>query len=245
MTRNPDWTRDELLLTLDLYFRVYQIYNHKGHPEIVELSNLLNSLPIHPRSGKSEKFRNPNGVYMKLCNFLRFDPSYEGTGLPRGSKLDEKVWEEFYSDREHLSEIASSIKNNYRYLTPPKSNTAEANVADEDEEFPEGQILSRLHRQRERSSKLVRKKKGKIMQLTGRLACEVCNFDFAVFYGELGFGFAECHHNVPISIIDGEQRIKISDLSITCANCHRMIHRTRPWLAIQELRDLLGNSDES
>jgi 5-methylcytosine-specific restriction protein A len=72
--RNPKWTRDELILALDLYFRCTPLKTNKDHHEIVKLSNILNSLPIHPKKLEYEKFRNPNGVYMKLCNFLWFDP---------------------------------------------------------------------------------------------------------------------------------------------------------------------------
>jgi 5-methylcytosine-specific restriction enzyme A len=78
MSKNPNWTIDELILSLDLYLRVNPIHTNENHPEIVKLSELLNSLPIHPRKTKRENFRNPNGVYMKLCNFLRFDPNYHG-----------------------------------------------------------------------------------------------------------------------------------------------------------------------
>ncbi len=64
--RNPKWTRDELILALELYFRCKPSKINKEHPEVVRLSKLLNSLPIHPQKEKYEKFRNPNGVYMNL-----------------------------------------------------------------------------------------------------------------------------------------------------------------------------------
>jgi hypothetical protein len=37
----------------------------------------LNQLPIHAKQNLNEKFRNPKGVYMKLCNFLRLDPFFQ------------------------------------------------------------------------------------------------------------------------------------------------------------------------
>ena len=63
---------------------------------------------------------------MKLCNFLSFDPDYHGKSLEAGSKLDEEAWNKFYPDRERLSDIATAICQNYKYLTPPKSNSEEA-----------------------------------------------------------------------------------------------------------------------
>lgn len=100
--KNPKWTRDELILALDLYFRCPPNKTNKDNPGIIALSDLLNSLPIHPHKAQHEKFRNPNGVYMKLCNFLRFDPNYSGTGLTAGGKLEEDIWNEFSANKENL-----------------------------------------------------------------------------------------------------------------------------------------------
>ena len=56
--------------------------------------------------------------------------------------------------------------------------------------------------------------------------CHVCGFDFEETYGQLGEGFIEVHHIVPLS-----KRAKRKptdprkDLVCLCANCHRMIHR--------------------
>lgn len=99
MPRNPNWTRDELILALDLYFRENPNHTSDTNPEVIKLSDTLNRLPVHPISKHEEKFRNPNGVYMKLCNYLRFDPNYSGVGLKRGGKLEEEIWNEFSGDR--------------------------------------------------------------------------------------------------------------------------------------------------
>jgi 5-methylcytosine-specific restriction protein A len=71
----------------------------------------------------------------------------------------------------------------------------------------------------------------------GRLACEVCNFDFGVVYGELGTGFAECHHKLPLS--EGVRRTRLEDLAIVCSNCHRMLHRRSLSLSIEQLAELV------
>jgi 5-methylcytosine-specific restriction protein A len=100
MPRNPVWTDDELILALDLYVRLNPAHTSDSNPAIIELSNVLNSLPIHAEALRGEKFRNPSGVYMKLCNFLRFDPGYTGKGLVAGGKREKLVWDTYYSDRE-------------------------------------------------------------------------------------------------------------------------------------------------
>lgn len=110
---------------------------------------------------------------------------------------------------------------------------------DEDEEFPEGRIIRRLHNVKERSLDASRKKKAQVLKKTGKLECEVCNFDFARYYGEEGYGFAECHHVRPLAELKGERRIRTDDLAIVCANCHRMLHKIRPWATVSQLRDRL------
>jgi 5-methylcytosine-specific restriction protein A len=77
--RNPSWTRDELILALDLYVRFKGNPPGKGSAEIIGLSAILNRLSGSTAAGRSD-FRNPNGVYMKLMNFRRFDPLYQAQG---------------------------------------------------------------------------------------------------------------------------------------------------------------------
>jgi 5-methylcytosine-specific restriction protein A len=102
----------------------------------------------------------------------------------------------------------------------------------------EGQRLLRLHWERERKPELSKAKKQAVLVTIGRLACEACDFDFASVYGELGAGFAECHHVSPLSELEGPRETTLDDLAIVCANCHRMLHK-RPWRRVDELRALL------
>lgn len=233
--RNPKWTRDELILALELYFRCPPLRTNKASLEVVELSNLLNVLPLHPLRDGFDKFRNPNGVYMKMCNFLRFDPDYKGKGLVAGGKLEEEIWNEFSRDQERLRSIAEGIKENFLLVPRPTNDGQE-----EDEEFDEGKILTRVHKSRERSFSAVKKKKESVLRNTGKLSCEVCSFDFASIYGILGKGFAECHHTKPVSELKKGEKIKLQDLSMVCANCHRIIHRSKPMISIKELRELIS-----
>lgn len=236
MPRNPPWTRDELILALDLYFRANPLHTSEKNPEIRALSRLLNELPVHAERPDRAVFRNPNGVYMKLCNFLRFDPDYKGKGLTRGGKEEEAVWKDFAADRARLRSTAAAIRKAHDTITPTEVSSE---VPSTDEEFPEGRILTALHKRRERSPILTRRKKAAVLAATGALGCEVCGFDFRARYGDLGNGFAECHHKVPLVDLRGATRTKLDDLAIVCANCHRMIHRSQSMLSIAELRALI------
>lgn len=235
--RNPKWSRDELILALELYMRVNPLHTSDNNPDIIALSETLNSLPIHPQAEHGEKFRNANGVYMKLCNFLRFDPNYRGSGLQRGGKLEKAVWDEFSLDVSRLKATATAILLGAPFVSAHDFDK-ELNI-DEGEEFPEGRILTQLHKRRERNKLATKKKKYHISKTKGNLACEVCNFDFQQVYGALGFGFAECHHRKPLAELNELKNTKLEDLAIVCANCHRMLHRARPWITVEELRQAI------
>src|SRR5689334_21971392 len=97
-TRNPPWIRDELILALDLYLRYSGDVPGKSSDEIAQLSDDLNAYARLRGVEMADRFRNTNGVYMKLMNFRRLDPKFIDSGrvgLSRGSKLEEVVWTEF------------------------------------------------------------------------------------------------------------------------------------------------------
>jgi predicted HNH restriction endonuclease len=106
-------------------------------------------------------------------------------------------------------------------------------------EFPEGRVLYRLHRFHERSGDVPRRAKELALKKHGKLACVVCGFDFHATYGPVGAGFIECHHTVPVSELDYGMMTKLADVVLVCSNCHRMLHRRRPWLRIEALKALL------
>jgi len=230
-SRPPTWVRDELILALDLYIR--HGWLDDLHPEVQELSAILNGLPLHPEWRFSTKFRNPNGVCMKLANFQALDPEYTGTGLADVSAGDQAVWDEFRQIPEELAKLAKSIREG------AKTDEAET-PEDGEDEVAEGRILTRIHRARERNQRLVAKRKLERRKETGgALTCEVCDFDFSAFYGDRGDGFAECHHKIPLAE-SGSTKTKLQDLAVLCANCHRMIHVRRPTLSIDELKQIIA-----
>ncbi len=231
--RNPPWERDELILALDLYFRI-QFPSSVSHqsPEIEQLSDLLNKLPIHKNPAEATKYRNPSGVYMKLCNFLRLDPNYPGQGLDQGSKKDVEVWNEFSGNLPYLHKVADSIKTEYSKLNEFSG------VLAEEEEFScmEGRILYQLHRTRERNQEIVKKAKEHAIKSGHGLVCCICNFDFYHFYGDIGKDYIECHHIKPIAEYGEGGRTKVTDFALVCANCHKMLHRRSPWIKVEELK---------
>lgn len=77
------------------------------------------------------------------------------------------------------------------------------------------------------------------------LPCFVCGFSFSKNYGKHGDKFIEAHHLTPISELTEETKTKLEDIVLVCSNCHKMIHRFRPWLNIDELKNILNKQTAS
>lgn len=83
------WTRQELVLALNLYYRTPFGRLHNTNPDVVSLSKLIN--------------RTPSSVAYKLVNLASLDPSLKERGIKgasNASKLDKVIWDEFYGNWE-------------------------------------------------------------------------------------------------------------------------------------------------
>lgn len=239
---NPAWTRDELILALDLYLRHRDSLPSKHHPEVQALSRLLGRIGKTLGLSESGSFRNENGVYMKLGNFRRWDPEYikDGkTGLTKGNKDEGLVWDEFASAPDKLAAVVVAISST---VESPLTEAHPLTGEDEPdiEEAEEGKVLTRLHRVRERNRSLVNAKKKAVLQKHGRLQCEACSFDFVAVYGPAGEGIIDVHHTKPVHTLKPGEKTKLSELALLCANCHRIVHSKRKWLSVDEVKALAG-----
>ena len=124
--RNPPWSEEELVLALDLYLRRGIL--RASHPEVVDLSRVLNGLAIHSEPPDLARFRNPNGVALKLSNFAAFDPTYDGRGMTRGGKLDTQVWDQYASDEDKLSAAVAAIRDGRALAESGEPQTASPSV---------------------------------------------------------------------------------------------------------------------
>jgi 5-methylcytosine-specific restriction protein A len=93
--RSPPWTREEVMLALEIYLGNGHRVPNPDDPAVLEVSKLLNELPIHPQDKRAPNFRNPAGVVLKIANLRALDPSSSSVGMARGSKIDQEVWDEF------------------------------------------------------------------------------------------------------------------------------------------------------
>jgi 5-methylcytosine-specific restriction protein A len=119
--------------------------------------------------------------------------------------------------------------------------TGNGDTPDVDEEAfgVEGDPRLRAHIARERNSSIIKKKRNKVLAEKGCLKCEACDFDFFEVYGESGKEFCEIHHLVPLHKSDGIIKTKLSDLAVVCSNCHRMLHRAKPMLSVESLKQTI------
>lgn len=141
--------------------------------------------------------------------------------IVKPTELDEKVFNSLYSlAQEYVAE------DDYGY----------------ESEFPEGKEVERRHKLRERNQAVIKAAKDSFKQKEGKLFCQVCGFDFYEKYGEIGCDFIEGHHTIPISELKGEVKTKKKDIALVCSNCHRMLHRRRPWLEMKELKKIINKN---
>jgi 5-methylcytosine-specific restriction protein A len=237
---NPDWTRDELILACDLVVDNGWHELRTNYPAVIELSRLLQALPLHPPHERGRNFRSPDAVSRKTGDLMSAYPGYAGKRT-RGGAGDRWVIKDFMERPEEMKRLANAIRAAAAAGEFDGLPAVEGLELDDDEGVPEGRLLLRRYLDRERDQTIKRKKIEQVRRQGGNLACQVCAFDFGATYGARGEGYIECHHVVPLHVT-GETKTRLADLILICANCHRMIHRGSPWLTPDELRACLGKT---
>lgn len=106
-------------------------------------------------------------------------------------------------------------------------------------EAEEGRRKYILHKSFERNATLVTALKTHRVLIDPLLHCEICGFSFVEKYGDIGIGFIEVHHKVPLSTLEEQTITREDDLILVCSNCHRMLHRSNTTLTIHELTSRL------
>lgn len=173
-----------------------------------------------------------NTYINKLCQsgalVARKPATDQGKGLPRLWIISLASCEKFLRDT---------------FENPPEFGRPRVNAADFQKARREFiQTKKSTHKdveKRMRNRGIVRLKKQAVLESTGKLACEVCAFDFFKAFGPLGKNYAQAHHKVPLSVSAKDRESTPDDLAIVCANCHVMLHREDRkgrWRTVEELR---------
>jgi len=111
------WTRDELILTINLYCKLPFGKLHSNNPEVIRLADLIG--------------RTPGSVAYKLVNFASLDPSLKARGIQGAynvSKLDKKMWQELFNNWDTLPYESEKLLAKFEHTTIEKLN----NIPDEE-----------------------------------------------------------------------------------------------------------------
>jgi len=96
---NIPWTEEEYMLALIVYQDIKRCGENisASNPKIIALSQLLQTLDIHPKSERGEHFREPDGVRSRIAYFKRMD---EGVNIS-DRQLQEVIFHKFriWSDK--------------------------------------------------------------------------------------------------------------------------------------------------
>lgn len=229
---NPNWTRDETILALDLYFDLNGKIPSGYDDRVKALSEVLRRFPYHAEASRKESFRNPDGVAFKLQNLRQVAT---GKGLGNVSETDRAVWLEFGASPAATKSLANLIR------TGVAASEAGEPVQD-DVEFVEGRVVTELHTRRERQPKL-RERLLSSRQGSGKFFCEMCGTPPLPTNAALREAHFEVHHIVPLSSTS-TRTTRLSDLALLCANCHRLLHRAiaieKRWLTVAEGKSICG-----
>jgi 5-methylcytosine-specific restriction protein A len=231
------WMREDFLIALEVYFKLktemflLRTTTLQTRPEVLDALELINSLAAQQNNGPTTL----KSLMTRIQSFANLDEEYHSGG-PQGSEMAKTVWDEHFTQPDSVqTEVAFIQTIHSKFDELAESEAAGNNTS----EVREGQLRWRYHAYRERNRKIIMAKKKHFAKKNhGRLFCEVCKFDFAACYGELGEGFIECHHIKPVSELDGTETTGLDDLILLCANCHRMAH-VRGNLTINELKQAL------
>ncbi len=85
------WTREELILAVNLYCKIPFGRLHRLNPKVINLAALIG--------------RTPSSVAYKLVNFASLDPSLKARGIKgasNASNLDKEIWKEFFNHWDEL-----------------------------------------------------------------------------------------------------------------------------------------------
>lgn len=173
--------------------------------------------------------------FQRLLDHDRLDLSVEAV------VLDEPQWQRFFTQDE--LRIASERLTQFGYFARRAIALVESDQlsADEFEDpalYPEGEKVQVTVSAYERSPTA----RQKCIDHYGA-TCYVCGFDYATIYGDLGRGRIQVHHLTPFGEGSAARETNpIADLRPVCANCHWMLHRRNPPVAIAELQQIVKAS---
>lgn len=115
------WTRDEMILVLNLYLKLPFGKMDSRNPDVIRLAGIIG--------------RTPNAVALRLVNYASYDPILQQrgiSGMGHGGKKCGEYWNEFINDRERL------LYESERILAQCEGTTIEKKYEQEIRDIPQG-----------------------------------------------------------------------------------------------------------
>ena len=128
------WTREELILAINLYCKLPFGKMHKTNAAIIELAALIG--------------RTPSSVALKLGNFASFDPTLKARGIKgasNASKLDKEIWDEFYNNWDSALLLSEEMLAQKQHSTIEKINEIALEYLPKDGKEKERLIKTRVN----------------------------------------------------------------------------------------------------
>ncbi len=131
MAKHDVWTREQLIMALNVYCKIPFKDVKEWHPIIQKYAPLIGRSPI--------------ALKMKVGNFGRFDPNLRAKGiigLGHGGNAEESVWNEFWNNTEKLAFESE------RLFAERSGKTIEEFAAIDTQHIPQGSEREVIVRQR-------------------------------------------------------------------------------------------------
>jgi len=128
------WTREELIIAINLYCKLPFGKMHKTNADIIKLAELIG--------------RTPSSVALKLGNFASFDPTLKARGIkgaPNASKLDKEIWDEFYNNWDEALLLSEELLAQKHHSTIEEINKIELDYLPKDGKEKERLVKTRVN----------------------------------------------------------------------------------------------------
>ncbi len=235
-----DWTEQELILTLELYFKNPKSKTSRKVVEDSGLSEELNQVLRFLGKAIPGKPRKSTGIYWKLRNFMRWDPVYiaQGRRKTNGCDLEEEVWNKFFNKPKALEKACESIRAKLKSFEQDEAEAVDTSQQDRevqdtiggagsDEAIAkalakiEAKIVTAPPERKVRLAFAIARNKtlSELIKRKAGYKCQKCGLPG--FEKKNGGLYAEAHHDCELS----QNGLDIAgNLTCLCANCHRKAH---------------------
>jgi 5-methylcytosine-specific restriction protein A len=219
------WTRDEVILGLDVLFSEQGKTLSMDSPAIIELSEFLNKFPLVPYGKRPDTFRNVSGVRRQI---VTFDWSIKNSvDAPHVGDIFYEVYNEFKDSKDKLHNIAQAIRKCVNLV----ENIYFADKSEMDG-FCEGALLGHLHRYLERQY-------GNLKEFD-EIRCYICFIKPQHIYNiSSNIAFLQPHLLIPPENYEPDLKPNKKDFILVCPNCHTMLHQIRPWISVENVKTIL------